>query len=503
MNQEFHINIAIIQPLGYIHSLIFLDIARYFRYQFRRLGAEVSISKNRLREDSVNFVFGAHLGFPDDWQHRNPCIFVNLEQLGAGGLQDESGYVALLARSAVVDYDRANVAAYAQDVEAVPIFSFGYAPYLEPTELMALEDRPIDLLFIGSINPRRKQFIGLVEAAGLKVSLFDQVLYGPERDHYVMQSKALLNCHFYESNRFEQVRAFHCMSLGTPVISERTASTRPGVVFEDSVIWLPEHAVGDYFSQTFGKPAFYEQARSGLARFRLGDSAHDPLASFASMLTYAGRSLGAHRQSHPRQVWRPRAIHLGSGKDYKPNWLNLDILDRAMPDLVLDLARPLDLPLEVQTRLGGTVRLEAGSVDLIYANNVLEHVPDLPMLMTNALSLLGDAGEFHIEVPYEKALTAWQDPTHLRAMNENSWIYYTEWFWYLGWFTHRFEVVQSVWLDTGLKPCAHAQAAFMRMVLRKVATSPQERNTARGLLADFGGLSDDIIAAPLPKGDLA
>ena len=498
MKPNLSINLAIIQPQGYVHSLGFLDFARYFRYQFRRLGAEVSISKNRLREDAVNFVFGAHLGFPQEWGQRNPCVFVNLEQLGAGGAQVDPAYLALLARSPVVDYDRANVAAYTRDVKAVPIFSFGYAPYLEPADPMPLEDRPIDLLFIGSINPRRQQFIARVEAAGAKVSLFDHALYGPERDHYVLQSKAVLNCHFYESNRFEQARAFHCLSLGTPVISERTARTRPGVAFEDSVIWLPENAMGDYFSQTFGKPAYYEQARCGLAKFRQSDEARDTLKSFASLLDYAGQSLHEHRQSHPRQVWRPRAIHLGSGKDYKPNWLNLDILDRAMPDLVLDLARPLTLPLEMASRLGGTVRLERGAVDRIYANNVLEHVPDLPMLMTNALSLLSEAGEFHIEVPYEKALTAWQDPTHLRAMNENSWIYYTDWFWYLGWFTHRFEVVQSVWLDTGLKPCAQPQAAFMRMVLRKIATTPQERNTARTMQADFGGQADDLVVAPTP-----
>jgi hypothetical protein len=124
-------------------------------------------------------------------------------------------------------------------------------------------------------------------------------------------------------------------------------------------------------------------------------------------------------------------------------------------------------------------------------------VPDLPQLMSNALELLGEGGEFQIEVPYERALTAWQDPTHLRAMNENSWIYYTQWFWYLGWFTHRFEVAQSSWLDAQLQPCAKDSAAFMRVLLRKVQTSAQERNLARTMQADFGGVDDDVPMAPL------
>src|ERR1051325_9144980 len=62
------IHLAIIQPAGYVHSLGFLDQARYFRHMFRRQGATVTMAKNRLREDAVNFVFGAHLGFPADWQ---------------------------------------------------------------------------------------------------------------------------------------------------------------------------------------------------------------------------------------------------------------------------------------------------------------------------------------------------------------------------------------------------------------------------------------------------
>jgi SAM-dependent methyltransferase len=141
-------------------------------------------------------------------------------------------------------------------------------------------------------------------------------------------------------------------------------------------------------------------------------------------------------------------MNLGSGKDYKLGWLNVDILERALPDLVLDLGQPVTLPIRAKTLGGGHVLLEQSSLDGIYANNVLEHVPDLPCLMTNLLALLKEDGELELEVPYEKAMTAWQDPTHLRAMNMNSWLYYTSWFWYIGWFSHRFEISHFQWLDT-------------------------------------------------------
>ena len=289
MGSPFRINLAIIQPVGYVHSLGFLDQARYFRHQFRRLGAEVTLSKNRLREDSLNFVFGAHLGFPTEWQQRNPCVFVNLEQLGAGGAQVTPAYLELLRHSSVVDYDHANLSAYASDPEAVPIISFGFAAYLDRQELIPLEQRPIDLLFIGSMNSRRQQFIDRIEATGVKVSMFDKALYGPERDDYVKQSKAMLNCHFYASNRFEQARAFHCLSLGTPVISERTPTTYPSAAFEDSVLWLPDGQMEGYFAKTFDQPGFFDQARTCLTAFRCPDAAHDPeqvLHSLPSTPTY-------------------------------------------------------------------------------------------------------------------------------------------------------------------------------------------------------------------------
>ena len=85
MSKLPEIHLCIVQPAGYVHSLGLVDQARYFRWQFRRLGANVSLAKNRLRHDAVNLVFGAHLGFDATQCRRHACVFVNLEQLGDGG----------------------------------------------------------------------------------------------------------------------------------------------------------------------------------------------------------------------------------------------------------------------------------------------------------------------------------------------------------------------------------------------------------------------------------
>lgn len=482
-----HVHLAIMQPAGYVHAMGFIDQARYFRHQFRRMGAEVSMAKNRLREDAVNLIFGAHLGFPAEWQRRHACIFVNLEQLGQGGASVSPDYLQLLRTSAVVDYHPDNVAVYATDPADVPLVSFLHAPYLDDGQVLPLEQRPIDLLFFGSVNPRRQAWIAEVEAAGVQVSMFDHPLYGEERDSFIRQAKAVFNCHYYESSRFEQARAFQCLSMGTPMISERSEATQAPPEYGDSVFWLQAADVKAFFGQAFGTPEYCAAARQKLENFK----AHDPIEAYADLLAFATGFQQAWRRTHAHEPWRPRLLNLGSGKDYKAGWLNIDVLERAEPDLVLDLGLAQSFPLEMSGCRGGTVHLEAGSVELVYANNVLEHVPDLPTLMGNVLELLKEGGEFHIEVPYEKALTAWQDPTHLRAMNENSWLYYTDWFWYLGWFEHRFEVAEARWLNLQLQPCEQVQAAFMKVSLRKIATTLRERTNARAMRADFGGIPDD------------
>lgn len=483
---QTQIHLCIMQPGGSIPALGFLDQARFFRYQFRRLGAVVTIGKNRLRHDAINFVFGAHAGFDSNLTQRYRCVFVNLEQLGEHGAPVSSDYLRLLSASPVVDYDARNGDAYGASGR-VSIVSFAYAPYLAANVAQPIEERPTDILFFGSMNARRHRLLLEIEAAGCKVSVPKFGIFGPERDAEIQRAKAVFNCHFYDSARFEQARVFHCLSLGTPVISERTPATDAAPQFEDSVFWVSSDSVRTFFQNEFRAPTFADAARARLNAF----SAHDVLDQYASALESAQRHFaGLNRSSRP---WHPERLQIGSGKDYMPGWLNLDILPRAEPDLLLDLSVPLTLPAKLDSALTGPVELRADALDFIYANNVLEHVGDLTQLMTNCLRLLRTGGQMLIEVPYEKAPSAWQDPTHVRAFNENSWIYYVEWFWYLGWFESRFAMVAQDYLDAQLATTTIGHAHFMRVRLQKVATTAQERTVARAMRPDFCGIPDDTI----------
>lgn len=486
------LHICIIQPLGYVHAMALLDAALYVRHQLNRFGGEVTVAKNRLVHDAVNLIFGAHLGFEPDLRRRYSCLFVNLEQLGPGGSAQQPEYLQLLRSSAVADYDAANVAAYAGDPADVPLLGFAHAPYLATEQPQPLHQRPIDLLFYGSLNERRRALIASIEAAGTAVTVLPTGIYGPERDAFVRQAKLILNLHFYASNRFEQVRAFQALSCGTPLLSERTPNNTPPAAYADSVFWATADELPAVARRLLCDPGLQTMADLQLARF----AQTDPVDDYADLAAFCAGLWTVHAHRRSPEPWRPERVQLGSGKDYRPGWLNVDVLPRAQPDVLLNLSTAQNWPLRLHSRFVGDVELAAGTVQHLYANNVLEHVTDLVGLMTRALELLAVGGRFEIEVPYEKAPSAWQDPTHIRAMNENSWVYYTDWFWYLGWFEHRFELRTLEFLDHQLKPCAREQAHFMRALLEKVQTTVADRTTARTFQPDFGGMLPPLDPRP-------
>lgn len=137
----------------------------------------------------------------------------------------------------------------------------------------------------------------------------------------------------------------------------------------------------------------------------------------------------------------PSVLHVGSGKQFRPDWLNLDVDPRWGPDVLFDLSRPLPSgELAVHSKRFGPILLGPETFAEIVAQDVLEHVRDLVAAMTTLLGWLQVGGVFKIAVPYELSLGAWSDPTHVRAFNERSFEYYTNWAWYLGWRTHHFRL---------------------------------------------------------------
>jgi hypothetical protein len=494
MSELPRVHLTVIQPAGYVHSLGFVDQARFVGYQIERFGAEVSFAKNRLRHDAVNIVFGAHLGFDPALRERHACMFFNLEQLGPGGAPVSAEYLSLLRTSAVIDYDSGNVSAYCSTPADVPLVPFLHAPYLKQ-DAPALEDRPIDLLFFGSMNERRRHFIERIESTGVSVSTFDGVVYGPERDQYIRQAKAVLNCSFYETSRFEQVRASHCLSLGTPVISERRAALNPPAAFEDAVFWLDTQQPELFFQGFFGSTDFYASARQKLAGFeRL-----DPVEAYADLMAFAAGFYRGHLSSRSVHALQPAKIHMLGGREYRLGWCNVSADESQAPDLILDLARPQAFPIYGESPWTGQIEMAPEGVELIDAGDAPAYADDIAHFMRNALSMLAEGGQLHIDVPVGDSTYSAHDPRIKRQFTEHSWHIFCEGAAKLGWIDARFERAELTWVDAHGQPASVQSAARMRLVLRKRLATPAERTLARVMRQDFGSFDDVPSSAKDPR----
>lgn len=68
------------------------------------------------------------------------------------------------------------------------------------------------------------------------------------------------------------------------------------------------------------------------------------------------------------------------------------------------------------------------SVDEIFCKNYIEHVGDLIKFMNECGRILKQGGKITLIAPYYSSIRAWQDPTHVRAISEASFLYYNkEW----------------------------------------------------------------------------
>jgi hypothetical protein len=458
------VNIAIIQPTDYVHALGFVDQARYLRYQLSRLGAEVTLSKQRLRADAINVVMGAHTSFHIESAQRAACVFWNLEQLGSGGADVPGWYLQLLRDYPVIEYNIDNVHSYRPDSPAsVPVLPFLHAPYLyQPARDVPLEQRQFDILFIGAMNSARRELILRLHEAGITVHTFTAPLYGEERDVYIRNSKAVLNIHFYASSRFEQVRVSHCLSLGTPVISQRAERTRPHPAFEDVVFWFDAQRVVEWFQLIFGTPEFFDASRQMLQRWRQTDAPSE----YAELHSYLRTALLPAAVALASRVWSPSSVSFGASRGYNRGWLNLDVTDQSEPDLVLDLtAQPLALPYQLRTRFGALVRLEAHGIEHLQGRFTTQQgAESVRQLLHNAIRLLKPGGTFSLSVQLFFAGTE----SGWRLALREYWAYAVE--------GRLFELVQFTFTDVDGKPVSSLEEASLQTLLMRVReTSLEEK----------------------------
>lgn len=104
-------NICIVEPKGFGHSKAFEEVAEALDYSLKELGYPTALSVNRVTDDAVNIIFGAHLLPLQDLHSLHPStIIVNAEPLSATSERTrERVLICLNAGLEIWDYSPANI----------------------------------------------------------------------------------------------------------------------------------------------------------------------------------------------------------------------------------------------------------------------------------------------------------------------------------------------------------------------------------------------------------
>jgi hypothetical protein len=477
-----HIHLVIVQPENYVHSLGFLDTSDYLQFWLQKQGFRVTLGKNRLRHGAVNVVFGAHLGFHREWLEPKYCaFFFNLEQIGQGGAHISEAYEALLKSGPIIDYHPANVVAYRSDIKSVPIIPFLNAPYLNPdTTEIRLKDRNIDLLFFGSINAERKAFIKRIEKTGLDVAVFDKPTYYHERDEYVRHAKAVINTSFYESARFEQVRAFNVLSQGTAFISYLQPGQKIDEDFRDPVFWIDDKNFNSFFKEEFGKKEWCLSAEQKYFRWR----ETNPNKAMTNLIdifqTRWQKYLGLNAL-----INLPKKVVQAQDGRYFQDALNLSPNEIDDADLTIDLCSQINWPWTGVSRWGESIRLDVEQLQKIVIRHAPESEASWQSLCSNAMKLLEVNGHLILELPIEELDLSGPQGPKIKSGKQVLDTYMNK-FWRAGNWAYRLAYVQSAYVDTQNQPCAQEHAIGGQFILVKRPTTSQERTAARVSLPNFG-----------------
>jgi SAM-dependent methyltransferase len=429
-------SIVFLFPPGYAYKNCTDDIVIPLRYALQRLGYEARIQENSFAATGMNIIFGLQDVPNIDLDTIPPnSVIYNFEQLVGGSKALRPHYLAALRRFPVWEYSERNYAVLRgqYNIASVSYVPLGYVP--EMSRLDPEYPQDIDVLLYGSLNERRQNIIKALSRRGVRAAGAEKI-FGAERDFLIARSKIVINVHYFVPAILEIARLGYLFANRKPVVSERGEDTEIHPGLEESCLFAPYGGLVEKTVELLHAP----KSRKLLGeRGFLAFSAMPYEEILADVLDKMGISNSAE-DTQGRKGLRalPRLLNAGSGKDFRPDALNVDISPQWNPDLVLDLSLPLDCSARYACKRFGTFSFSPGMFTRIRAFDMLEHVADVPQTMKNFLDLLRDGGELSLNVPYDLSLGAWQDPTHRHAFNENSWLYYTTWAWYLGWREWRF-----------------------------------------------------------------
>lgn len=278
------INVCLLQPYGYIHSMALLEAAEYVHYKCLALGHQSELAINKYGKDNLNIIFGAHISPANTPAFPKNTVIFNTEQLPENSTWNNHAYKDMLLKNYIWDYSSVNLALIEHNNKT--IIEFCYEKKL--FRVIPAQDKKIDLLFYGSLNDRRIQILKALEQKGVLVRVATN-LYGKERDDLLSQSHAVLNLHYYDSQIFQQIRCFYPLINNIPVISENYPHSSAPDIYSESIFTPESEDLVNYIYRLFAnRERFILEAKMKLEAFQSFESKNIFKIQFDKTLTALG-----------------------------------------------------------------------------------------------------------------------------------------------------------------------------------------------------------------------
>ena len=208
----------------YNHSVYFNEYANPLFSTLKNSGWEVTLTTTLpLPPDSFYIMFGllsASVPAP-----LTPYIAVQLEQETSSFFTPE-----------YIDKLRGAVEVWEFSASTIPFLAtHGVKAYhvplgKVPTPLTPIGVEDIDVVFLGVLNPRRREVLDALLNAGVHVATSDRI-FGTVKDELVARARLVLNIHYYPNATLEQLRILPALSTGKLVISEIARDQQPMAEF--------------------------------------------------------------------------------------------------------------------------------------------------------------------------------------------------------------------------------------------------------------------------------
>ena len=429
------ITILLPRQKGACHTEAFRESAEFLFEMLRQKDIAVSINEEDVdycfSDQSYYIVFGAHLFS----QIKPACnqVLVNLEQLAHSPLATDA-YISLLKSSLTIDYCESNLSSYSHGIDdptCLGILSLCGEELAGRLHVSGLKKEYH--LFYGSLTERRREILSSLEEKGIPV-LIKTDIYASELGFWLQKARSVINIHAYDAESpFESIRLMPLIANSIPVLTENS-------VLDESTQWLLKHGLRfvDFMSvQAFELDDVYLNHAKTIAstlesenRKHVASDYLVPLINWCNTITSTSAVA-----VYPRPwSYKLSGLHLGCGHAHIPTMLNLDIQHTDATDIQIDICSDNPWPLRCKNdHFPQGLSVEQGSISSVFMKCVVEHLDNPVTAMANIRDVLCPGGVAYIQVPYDLAYGAWQDPTHRRAYNQNSFKYYYEWSWYLGW----------------------------------------------------------------------